>query len=259
MIVYLYDDAGYYLGDGESIPHPFGLGEDTLPNNSTTLEVLEPKEGYNVRFIQADEELPARWKYEKILSVEEQKIAGEIPLDAGEYLVDGVLTTVEAPSILHTWVDETNEWILDQAKFDRMKVEFYGLVSCKREDTLEAGNYFEPEKLIKGREKDLTRSLAIYTSFRDGLIPLTNGVASVIWQFSNGTYEVVSELSRITAIYTAISSFISTTCNIDGQVKMKLHTITDFNELINFDVDTEWQTIELAMQGIAEPVEEPVV
>ena len=261
-VVYLYNDEGYYIGVGETIPHPFGLGEESVPNNATLVEVLEEKEGHMIRHYFADEseELVERWLYEKILSEEEQKIAGSLSLVDGEYVKDGVLITVEAPNILYTWNKETDAWELDAEKVAKMKLGMYSSVSEKRETVLETGYEFETGKLIKGRDKDLTRALAVYTNFRDGIaVDEAGNIIPIVWQFSNGFYEQVDTVERMKQIFFGVSKFISQTCTIDGTLKLYLNTITDPEVLLNIDIDSEWQKLHNKLNPVTVVEEEVIV
>ena len=242
--VYLFNDDGYFVGVGESIPHPFNLGEDSLPNNSTYLEVPEEKEGNLIRHYMAAGELPERWSYEKVLTEAEQKISGELSLVDGEYVENGELVTVEAPSILHTWNTETHTWDADPIKIERMKGELYNMTSCKRNDVLEKGWEFETGKIVKGRDKDLTRSHTLYTMVKDGLIDLTK--TNVRWQYSNPGEEVnekIETLERATAIFKAISAFILIVTGVDSALKTNILSLTTPEELLAFSIDETWEVV----------------
>ena len=83
-------------------------GDWLIPAQATDKEPLEAKEGFEVKFIENE------WKYIKLLTDEEKKIAEELPLEEGEKIVDGTLVNIESPSDLHSW--NGKEWYLDEEK-----------------------------------------------------------------------------------------------------------------------------------------------
>ena len=232
--VYLFDEEYKYIGIGESIPHPFGMGEDTIPYNATYAIPPEAKEGYDIVFIPATDTTQERWKYERILSEAEKKVNGETELTDGEYVEDGELVIVEQPSVLHVWNKETNTWDISTERVESYRMEIYGIISNQRDIALATGTFFEEGKLIKGREKDLVHAQAYYLGFKDGI------TSSVRWFYSNGATEVVDTLARMTAIYVAIGEFINETYNKEGYLKLKVSQITDPEILLAFDINTEW-------------------
>ena len=243
--VYLFNDDGYFVGVGESIPHPFNIGEESIPNNSTYLEVPEEKEGNLIRHYAEAGDLPERWSYEKVLTEAEQKIAGEISLVDGEYVENGELITVEATSILHTWNSEKHEWIVDPEKVQRMKTAHYVELSNIRELTLETGYYFEEGKLIKGRDRDLVRTNAVYTMFKDNLLSEVHNIGGDIgvnWTFSNNIEEMVTSLDRMKKIFIAVSAFVSSICNLDGALKKEVYYLTKWEDVLTYSPKITWNT-----------------
>ena len=239
--VYIFNDEGYYVGIGESIPHPFNLGDDSLPNNSTYLEVLEEKEGFMIKHVNENEELPERWIYEKVLTIEEQKISGEISLENGEYVEDGILITVEPTSVLHIWNTETHTWDVSEERVANLKETLLEKIEEKREVMLFTGHEFEEGKLVRGRDKDLLRSKVIYDNFKDDLMLNPDGsIIPVMWKYSNNTFEKIDTLERITVVYGAISKYVLAMCTIGGQVELTCRGLTDWEELLAFDVEAEW-------------------
>ena len=110
MKVYNYNSEGYLIG--ESILDDSDkcqiTGDWLIPAQATNKETLEAKEGFEVKFIDNE------WQYIKLLTDEEKKIAGTLPLEEGEKIVDGVLIKIESPSDLHSW--NGSEWYLDEEK-----------------------------------------------------------------------------------------------------------------------------------------------
>ena len=110
MKVYNYNSEGYLIGTSE--PDETDKCQITgawlIPAQATEKEPLQVKEGCEVKFI-ANE-----WKYIKLLTDEEKKIAGELTLEEGEKIIDNTLIKVEKPSDLHSW--NGSEWYLDEGK-----------------------------------------------------------------------------------------------------------------------------------------------
>ena len=110
MKVYNYDNEGYLIGVSELDDSDKCqiTGDWLIPGMATDKEPLETKEGYEVKFQNGD------WQYIKLLTDEEKKIQGILPLEDGEKIVDGVLVIIEKPSDLHSW--NGTEWYLDDEK-----------------------------------------------------------------------------------------------------------------------------------------------
>ena len=106
MKVYNYDEQGYFLGVSELDDSDKCqiTGDWLIPAMATEKEPLEPKEGFEVKFIDNE------WQYIKLLTDEEKKIQGLIPLEDGEKIIDGILVIVEKPSTYHVWNYTTFEW-----------------------------------------------------------------------------------------------------------------------------------------------------
>lgn len=116
MKVYNYDLKGYLirvseLDDSDKCQI---TGDWLIPAMATDKEPLAPKEGFKVKFNGAD------WEYEKILTDEEKKIKGELPLEKGEIIQDNHLIKLEEPSELHSW--NGSEWYLDEEKIRLAKL-----------------------------------------------------------------------------------------------------------------------------------------
>ena len=109
MKVYNYDNQGYLIGVSELDESDKCqiTGVWLIPAMATDKEPLAEKEGYEVKFNGSE------WEYEKILTDEEKKINGELPLKEGEKIIDGVLVTVEKPSNYYVWNYTTFEWVYD--------------------------------------------------------------------------------------------------------------------------------------------------
>ena len=106
MKVYNYNPEGYLIGvsELEDSDKCQITGDWLIPAMATDKEPLEPKEGFEVKFIEKE------WVYKKILTNEEKKINGELPLEDGDKIVDGILVIVEKPSIYYVWNYITFEW-----------------------------------------------------------------------------------------------------------------------------------------------------
>lgn len=116
MKIYTYDENGYLVGintldDSDKCQI---TGEWLIPGMATEKEPLAPKEGFEVKFIENE------WKYIKLLTDEEKKINGELPLEKGEIIQDNHLIKLEEPSELHSW--NGSEWYLDEEKIRLAKL-----------------------------------------------------------------------------------------------------------------------------------------
>lgn len=110
MKVYNYDLEGYLIGVSEldNSDKCQITGDWLIPAQATEKEPLISKEGFEVKFLENE------WQYIKILTNEEKKVLGEIPLEEGEKIIDGTLVNIESPSDLHSW--NGSEWYLDEEK-----------------------------------------------------------------------------------------------------------------------------------------------
>ena len=110
MKVYNYDLEGYLLGVSEldNSDKCQITGDWLIPAQATDKEPLQEKEGFDVKFIDNE------WQYIKLLTDEEKKINGELPLEKGEIIQDNHLIKLEKPSELHSW--NGSEWYLDEEK-----------------------------------------------------------------------------------------------------------------------------------------------
>ena len=110
MKVYNYNSEGYLIGISEldNSDKCQITGDWLIPAQTTEKEPLAEKEGFEVKFNGSD------WEYIKLLTDEEKKIKGLLPLEEGEKIVDGTLVKKESPSDLHSW--NGSEWYLDEEK-----------------------------------------------------------------------------------------------------------------------------------------------
>ena len=110
MKVYNYNNQGYLIGISELDESDKCqiTGEWLIPAQATEKEPLTEKEGYEVKFINN------QWQYIKLLTNEEKKIQGLLPLKEGEKIENGVLIKLEKPGELYFW--NGTEWYLDHVK-----------------------------------------------------------------------------------------------------------------------------------------------
>ena len=110
MKVYNYDEQGYLIGVSELDESDKCqiTGDWLIPAQATDKEPLEAKEGFEVKFQNGD------WEYIKLLTDEEKKIKGLLPLEEGEKIIDGVLIKIESLGDLYSW--NGSEWYLDEEK-----------------------------------------------------------------------------------------------------------------------------------------------
>lgn len=110
MKIYHVGNEGYLLGVSE-LDESYKCqitGEWLIPGQATEKEPLQAKEGFEIKFLENE------WQYIKLLSIEEKKINGELPLEEGEIIQDNHLIKLEKPSELHSW--DGVEWHLDEEK-----------------------------------------------------------------------------------------------------------------------------------------------
>ena len=110
MKVFNYNEQGYFLGVSEldNSDKCQITGDWLIPAQATDKEPLEAKEGFEVKFIDNE------WQYIKLLTDEEKKINGELPLEEGEKIVDGSIVTITSPGEYRAWNYSTLEWELDE-------------------------------------------------------------------------------------------------------------------------------------------------
>lgn len=136
MKVYNYDLEGYLIGVSELDDSDKCqiTGDWLIPAQATEKEPLQAKEGFEVKFIENE------WKYIKLLTDEEKKINGELPLEEGEKIQENQLIRLEKPVGFYSWDFEKLIWVLDTEKESQMKaqeelnkanklIEFYELAS----------------------------------------------------------------------------------------------------------------------------------
>lgn len=138
MKVYIFDENGLYKGISETDKNPIIVekksliekltkeieadDEELFPAYTTDIEPLPAKEGYNVIFQTEysgqgnSKKYNCKWVYEKIETIEEQKISGKLPLAEGEKIVLGKLVIMPSPGDTYSWNYDTKEWYLDEAK-----------------------------------------------------------------------------------------------------------------------------------------------
>ncbi len=153
MKVYNYDLEGYLLGVSEldNSDKCQITGDWLIPAQATDKEPLQEKEGFEVKFIDNE------WQYIKLLTDEEKKINGELPLEKGEIIQDNHLIKLEKPSELHSW--DGIEWHLDEEKIRISK-----LPSKEGFEVKFIENEWQYIKLLTDEEKKI-----------QGLIPLEDG------------------------------------------------------------------------------------
>ena len=110
MKVYNYDNEGYLIGISELDESDKCqiTGNWLIPAMATEKEPLQAKEGFEVKFLENE------WQYIKLLTDGEKKVLGDLPLEVGEKIIDGMLVNIESPSDLHSW--NGSEWYLDEEK-----------------------------------------------------------------------------------------------------------------------------------------------
>ena len=82
MKVFNYNSKGYLIGVSELDDSDKCqiTGDWLIPAQATDKEPLQAKEGFEVKFIDNE------WQYIKLLTDEEKKINGELPLEKGEII-----------------------------------------------------------------------------------------------------------------------------------------------------------------------------
>ena len=110
MKVYHYNLEGYLLGVSELDDSDKCqiTGDWLIPAQATDKEPLQTKEGFEIKFLENE------WQYIKLLSIEEKKLQGLLPLENGEKIIDGVLIKIESLGDLYSW--NGSEWYLDEEK-----------------------------------------------------------------------------------------------------------------------------------------------
>ena len=137
MKVYNYDDDGrligeYMLDDSDKCPITGGW---LIPGRATDKIPLDPKEGHTVLFKSGE------WVYEKILTEDDMKIAGRIPLAEGEILQNGALVRLERPDRVHSW--DGAKWVFDNDLFANEKRDAYNRLKMARDAACEEGFMLE--------------------------------------------------------------------------------------------------------------------
>ena len=135
MKVYNYDNQGYLIGTSELDDSDKCqiTGDWLIPAMATKKEPLEAKEGYEVKFNGKD------WQYIKLLSIEDRKIAGEIPLGEGEKIENETLIKIEKPSTDCVWDNESKEWLT----LEMQKIQ--GLIPLEEGEKIVDGNLVKVE------------------------------------------------------------------------------------------------------------------
>lgn len=112
MKIFNYDNQGYLIGVSELDDSDKCqiTGEFIIPGMATEKEPPIEKEGFEIKFIENE------WKYIKLLTIEEKKIQGLIPLEEGEILENDLLITIPSPGGLYSWNFDSSEWVFDDSK-----------------------------------------------------------------------------------------------------------------------------------------------
>lgn len=111
MLISTYDKNGYFiskieLNEGDKCPI---TGEWLIPAGATDKEPTI-NEGYLQRFNGLE------WEYEKILTAEEKKLNGILPLSEGEKIINNALQIVSSPGEFYSWNFDNFEWLYDESK-----------------------------------------------------------------------------------------------------------------------------------------------
>ena len=117
MKVYNYNSEGYLLGISEldNSDKCQITGDWLIPAQATEKEPLVEKEGFKVKFNNSE------WEYEKILTDEEKKIKGIIPLEEGEIIKENQVVKIEKPSEFYDWDFINSIWVLNVEREKQMK------------------------------------------------------------------------------------------------------------------------------------------
>ena len=134
MKVYNYNLEGYLLGVSElnETDKCQITGDWLIPAQATDKEPLEAKEGFEVKFVNNT------WEYEKILTEDDKKVLGEIPLVEGEIIKDNTLIKIEKPSDDCIWYE--NEWLTTEMQ------KIKGLLKLEEGEKIENGALIKFEK-----------------------------------------------------------------------------------------------------------------
>lgn len=135
MKVYNYNLEGYFIGVSELDDSDKCqiTGVFLIPAMATEKEPLTEKEGYEVKLNGKD------WQYIKLLSTEDRKIAGEIPLGEGEKIENETLIKIEKPSTDCVWDNESKEWLT----LEMQKIQ--GLIPLEEGEKIVDGNLVKVE------------------------------------------------------------------------------------------------------------------
>ena len=111
MKVYNYNLDRYFIGISELDDSDKCqlTGEWLIPAGATDKEPID-KDGYLSKFNGLE------WEYEKILTTEEKKIEGIVPLGEGERIVNSALQLVPSPGEFYSWNFDSCEWKFDESK-----------------------------------------------------------------------------------------------------------------------------------------------
>ena len=117
MRVFNYNLEGYLLGVSELDDSDKCqiTGVWLIPAQATDKEPLVEKEGFKVKFNNSE------WEYEKILTDEEKKIKGIIPLEEGEIIKENQVVKIEKPSEFYDWDFINSIWVLNVEREKQMK------------------------------------------------------------------------------------------------------------------------------------------
>lgn len=112
MKVFNYNKEGYFIGtyDLDNSDKCPITGNWLIPGMATEKEPPLEKEGFEIKFIEND------WKYIKLLTTEEKKIQGLIPLEEGEIIENKALARIPSPGEFYSWNFDNCEWFYDESK-----------------------------------------------------------------------------------------------------------------------------------------------
>ena len=117
MKVYNYNSEGYLIGFSELDESDKCqiTGDWLIPAQATEKEPLVEKEGFKVKFNSID------WEYEKILTDEEKKVKGDLPLEEGEIIKENQVVKIEKPSEFYDWDFINSIWVINVEREKQMK------------------------------------------------------------------------------------------------------------------------------------------
>ena len=117
MKIFNYNENGYFIGVSELDESDKCqiTGDWLIPAQATEKEPLVEKEGFKVKFNSID------WEYEKILTDEEKKVKGDLPLEEGEIIKENQVVKIEKPSEFYDWDFINSIWVINVEREKQMK------------------------------------------------------------------------------------------------------------------------------------------